>query len=123
MPSPSTWRPGWISTTPSNGSRPSSCRSMAAARPSRWWPTANIARCCARAKTDGASAAAPPMSLLETMELASYTVTVIGLPLGIGVYVIEQRKERRNEDEEIYQELSDEYMDFLRLGLQHADLK
>jgi hypothetical protein len=63
------------------------------------------------------------MSLLETMELASYVVTVIGLPLGIGVYVVEQRKERRNEDEEIYQELSDEYMDFLRLALQHADLK
>jgi len=63
------------------------------------------------------------MTLLETMELASYVVTVVGLPLGITVYVIEQRKERRNEDEEIYQELSDEYMDFLRLALQHADLK
>lgn len=63
------------------------------------------------------------MGLLETMELASYVVTVIGLPLGIAVYIVEQRKERRNEDEEIYQELSDEYMDFLRLALQHADLK
>lgn len=63
------------------------------------------------------------MTLLETMELASYVVTVVGLPLGITVYVLEQRRERRNEDEEIYQELSDEYMDFLRLALQHADLK
>ena len=63
------------------------------------------------------------MTLLETMELASYIVTVVGLPLGITVYIVEQRKERRNEDEEIYQELSDEYMDFLRLALQHADLK
>jgi hypothetical protein len=63
------------------------------------------------------------MTLLETMELASYVVTVIGLPLAISVFIVEQRKERRNEDEEIYQELSDEYMDFLRLALQHSDLK
>jgi hypothetical protein len=63
------------------------------------------------------------MTALETMELASYVVTVVGLPLAIAVFVIEQRKERRNEDEEIYQELSDEYMDFLRLALQHSDLK
>ena len=31
------------------------------------------------------------MTLLESMELASYVVTVVGLPLGITVYVIEQR--------------------------------
>lgn len=63
------------------------------------------------------------MSFLETAELASYLVTVIGLPLAILVFVHEQRKERLNEEEEIYQQLSDEYMDFLRLVLEHADLQ
>lgn len=37
---------------------------------------------------------------LETWELMSYVVTVVGLPLAISVFVFEQRKERDNEDEE-----------------------
>ena len=63
------------------------------------------------------------MSLFEWMEFLSYLVTVIGLPLAIGVFVHEQRKERLNEEEEIYQRLSDDYQDFLKLALEHADLK
>mgnify|MGYP001099844233 CR=1 FL=1 len=63
------------------------------------------------------------MNLFEWMEFLSYLVTVIGLPLAIGVFVHEQRKERRNEEEEIYQRLSDDYQDFLKLALEHADLK
>lgn len=63
------------------------------------------------------------MDTLETWEFLSYVVTVIGLPLAIGVFVYEQRKERRNEEEEIYQQLSDEYADFLRLVLEHSDLQ
>lgn len=62
------------------------------------------------------------MDTLETWEFLSYVVTVIGLPLAIGVFVYEQRKERKNEEEEIYQQLSDEYADFLRLVLEHSDL-
>lgn len=63
------------------------------------------------------------MDLLERWEFLSYVVTVIGLPLAIGVFVYEQRKERKNEEEEIYQQLSDEYADFLRLVLEHSDLQ
>ncbi len=63
------------------------------------------------------------MNLLETMEMLSYVVTVLGLPLAIGVFVHEQRKERLNEEEELYQRLSDEYADFLKLALEHADLQ
>ena len=37
--------------------------------------------------------------------------------------MLEQKKERLNEDEEIYQRLSDEYADFLKLLLENADLK
>lgn len=55
-------------------------------------------------------------------EVASYVVTVIGLPFGIGVFIWEQRRERQNEDEELYQRLSDEYAEFSKLLLDNADL-
>lgn len=63
------------------------------------------------------------MSLFEWMEFLSYVVTVIGLPLAIAVFWYEQRKEHANDEEELYQALSDEYASFLRLVLQHADLR
>lgn len=56
-------------------------------------------------------------------EVASYVVTVIALPFGIGVFIWEQRRERQNEDEEIYQRLSDEYAEFSKLLLENADLR
>lgn len=59
----------------------------------------------------------------ESWEIASYIVTVIGLPFGIIVYLYEQRKERQNEDEEIFQRLSDEYAEFSKLLLENADLR
>ncbi len=62
------------------------------------------------------------MSTLENWELASYIVTVIGLPMAIGVFIYEQRKERDNEEEEVYQLLSDNYQDFLKIALEHPDL-
>ena len=60
---------------------------------------------------------------LETWELLSYVVTVFGLPLAIGVFFYEQRKERENEDEEVYQLLSDNYQDFLKVALENPDLR
>ena len=63
------------------------------------------------------------MPSLETWELASYIVTVVGLPLAIAVFLYEQRKERENEDEEAYQLLSDAYTDFLKLVLDNPDLQ
>lgn len=60
---------------------------------------------------------------LETWELLSYVVTVLGLPLAIAVYLREQRKERANEDEEVYTTLSDNYQDFLKVALENSDLK
>jgi len=59
---------------------------------------------------------------VETWELLSYIVTVIGLPLAIFVFLYEQRKERENEDEEVYQLVSDNYQDFLKIALEHPDL-
>lgn len=63
------------------------------------------------------------MTDLETWELLSYIVTVVGLPLAIAVFVFEQRKERNNEEEEVYQLLSDNYQEFLRVALEHPDLR
>lgn len=60
---------------------------------------------------------------MQTWELLSYVVTVIGLPLAIFVFLYEQWKERENEEEEVYQLLSDNYQDFLRVALEHPDLR
>jgi len=59
---------------------------------------------------------------LETWELLSYVVTVIALPVAIVVFLWEQRKERENEEEEVYQLLSDNYQDFLKVALSNPDL-
>jgi hypothetical protein len=63
------------------------------------------------------------MTTLEIWELLSYMVTVVGLPLAISVFIFEQRKERNNEEEEVYQLLSDNYQDFLKIALEHPDLR
>jgi hypothetical protein len=63
------------------------------------------------------------MIAIERWELMSYVVTVVGLPLAIAVFIYEQRKERRSNEEEIYQRLSDEYTSFLKLVLDNTDLQ
>ena len=63
------------------------------------------------------------MFSLEAWELTSYIVTVFGLPLGIFAFIWQQRKERENEEEAVYQMLSDAYTDFLKLVMQNPDLK
>ena len=60
---------------------------------------------------------------LETWELLSYIVTVFGFPLAIFAFIMEQRKERENEDEEVYQLLTADYTDFLKLVIANPDLK
>src|SRR5688500_18636293 len=60
---------------------------------------------------------------LQTWERLSYIVTVFGLPLAIFSFIMEQRKERENEDEEVYQLLTADYTDFLKLVMANPDLK
>ena len=62
------------------------------------------------------------MSLHDVLESLSFLMTIVGLPLAILIFVFEQRKERQNEEEEIFQRLSDEYREFLKLVLDNADL-
>ena len=44
---------------------------------------------------------------LETWELLSYVVTVVGLPFAIAVFLWEQRKERQGDEEELHQRLAE----------------
>lgn len=60
---------------------------------------------------------------LQTWELTSYIVTVFGFPLAIFSFIWQQRKERENEEEAVYQLLSDAYTDFLKLVMQNPDLR
>jgi hypothetical protein len=64
----------------------------------------------------------PAMTLLQYCELMFYVVETFALPFAIVVFILEQRKERQNEEEEIFQRLSDEYREFLKLVLDNADL-
>jgi hypothetical protein len=56
-------------------------------------------------------------------ELASFVITALGLPLAIAIFLYEQRKERRNEEYEAYQLLSDAYNDFLKIVIDNPDLR
>lgn len=56
-------------------------------------------------------------------EVASYVVTVFGLPLAIVIFIVEQGRERRNEEDEVYQLLSNAYNDFLRVVIDNPDLR
>lgn len=59
----------------------------------------------------------------SSVEDWSYLVTVVGLPMAIFVWIREQFREQINDEEEIYQQLSDSYADFLKLVLANADLQ
>ena len=59
----------------------------------------------------------------DLLELASYAVTVIALPFAVWVFMVEQRKERENEEEEAFQHLADAYNEFLKVVLDNADLQ
>ena len=65
----------------------------------------------------------PAMDWLQIWELLSYIVTVFGLPLAIYIFMTERRKERLNDEEEIYLLLSDAYADFLKLVIANPDLR
>jgi hypothetical protein len=58
-----------------------------------------------------------------TWEVASYVVTVIGLPAAILIFLYEQRRERAAEEDEVYQLLSNAYNDFLKVVMENPDLR
>ncbi|MEZ0260571.1 MAG: hypothetical protein ACAH80_06145 [Alphaproteobacteria bacterium] len=60
---------------------------------------------------------------LQVWELASYVVTVIGLPYAIAMFAFDSYKERQLENEELYQALAEEYAKFGNLMIENADLQ
>lgn len=60
---------------------------------------------------------------IETWELISYVVTAIGLPMAILVFMYEKSEEWENDEQEVYQLLSDNYQDFLKIVLANSDLR
>lgn len=63
------------------------------------------------------------MTLVEICGVSFYAVETFALPFAIVVFVLEKRKQRQADGEELYQRLSDEYMNFLKLVLENADLQ
>jgi hypothetical protein len=59
----------------------------------------------------------------ETWEVLSFIVTVFALPTAILIFIFEQRKERENEEEAVYELLSDNYQEFLKTALENPDLR
>ncbi len=62
------------------------------------------------------------MAMMQWLEAISYGVTILGLPLAIGVFIYEQGKQRQNQENALHRTLSEEYDNFLKLTLNHADL-
>lgn len=62
------------------------------------------------------------MDGMQWLEALSYLVTIVGLPLAIGVFIYDRRRDQQNDEEEIFLRLSDEYADFMRLVIDNADL-
>jgi len=60
---------------------------------------------------------------IETWELLSYVVEVVALPFAIYVFWLEQRKERANEQDELFVKLLDEYNAFAKILIDNADLR
>lgn len=60
---------------------------------------------------------------IETWELLSYIVTVLGLPAAVAIFLYEKHKERAAEEEEVYETVAASYHDFLRLALENPDLR
>lgn len=57
------------------------------------------------------------------LEALSYLVTIVGLPFALVVFILEQRKARRNEEDALYGPLAEAYAEFMGRVLEHAELR
>ena len=62
------------------------------------------------------------MSWIQWLEASTYVVTILGVPVAIFVFFYQQRQQRQNEQHALHRTLSEEYDNFLKLVLEHADL-
>lgn len=63
-----------------------------------------------------------PQDFMTWMELLSYIATVVGIPLALGVFVFEEKKERQAEQEEIYEKLMEHYSRIQEKLFEHPEL-
>jgi hypothetical protein len=63
------------------------------------------------------------MSMMTLLEALTYVVTILGFPIGIYVFLVQQRRARQHEESALHRTLSEEYDSFLRLALENADLQ
>ena len=61
-------------------------------------------------------------TLLEWMELLSYVATVIGIPLALAIFLFQEKKERRTEQQDIYDKLMAHYSDIQEKLFEHPEL-
>jgi hypothetical protein len=61
-------------------------------------------------------------SFLEWMELLSYVATVVGIPLALATFIIQERKERQSEQQEIYDQMMEHYARIQDKLFQHPEL-
>lgn len=61
--------------------------------------------------------------MLEFWQMMSLIVTSIGLPLGVFAFLLDKRKERETDEEQVFEAVNSSYESFLRLVIDHPDLK
>ena len=61
-------------------------------------------------------------SLLEWMEFFSYVATVVGIPLAIVIFSLQEKKERRIEQQEIYDKLMAHYTEVQNKLFEYPEL-
>lgn len=61
-------------------------------------------------------------TLLEFMELLSYIAALIGIPLAVGTFMVQEKKERQNEQEEIYDKLMAHYAEIQEKLFEYPEL-
>lgn len=62
------------------------------------------------------------MSILEFFEFLSYVATAVGIPLAIITFVYQEKKERQNEQEEIYDKLMGHYAEIQEKLFEYPEL-
>lgn len=63
-----------------------------------------------------------PGSFLEWMELLSYVATVVGIPFALWTFIVQEKKERQNEQEEIYDKLMAHYAEIQEKLFEYPEL-
>jgi hypothetical protein len=61
-------------------------------------------------------------TFLEYFEFLSYLATVIGIPMAIIIFLHQEKKERQNEQEEIYDQLMGHYADIQEKLFEYPEL-